>query len=100
MFPGVSQDAIDMLRKLLQFNPNKRMTIDQAIEHPFVASFRSVAKEITFKEPFVIDMDDNKRLDIGAYRSKLYALSDTFGVSQSTYEIDDSRSSIKLEIFF
>jgi mitogen-activated protein kinase 15 len=37
MFPTASDDAIDLLKNLLQFNPNKRLTAEQALRHPFVA---------------------------------------------------------------
>lgn len=31
MFPTASDDAIDLLKNLLQFNPNKRLTAEQAL---------------------------------------------------------------------
>jgi len=37
MFPTASEDALDLLKNLLQFNPNKRLTADQALQHPYVA---------------------------------------------------------------
>ncbi len=36
-------DAIDLMRKLLVFNPGKRITIDQALTHPYVAKFYNPA---------------------------------------------------------
>jgi mitogen-activated protein kinase 15 len=37
VFPTASDDALDMLKSLLQFNPAKRLTADQALRHPYVA---------------------------------------------------------------
>jgi mitogen-activated protein kinase 1/3 len=34
-FPGSSDDAIDLLEKMLKFNPQKRISSEQALLHPF-----------------------------------------------------------------
>ena len=40
-FPGVRADAIDLLGKMLQFVPGKRITVDEAINHPFLADIHN-----------------------------------------------------------
>ena len=37
MFPTASEEALDLLKNLLQFNPNKRLSAEQALRHPYVA---------------------------------------------------------------
>lgn len=37
MFPTASEEALDLLKNLLVFNPTKRLTADQALKHPYVA---------------------------------------------------------------
>jgi mitogen-activated protein kinase 15 len=37
MFPTASEEALDLLKSLLQFNPSKRLTADEALAHPYVA---------------------------------------------------------------
>jgi serine/threonine protein kinase len=38
IFPGADTDAVDLLKKLLHFNPSKRITAEQALQHPFITS--------------------------------------------------------------
>ena len=37
MFPTASDEALDLLRNLLQFNPSKRLSAEQALRHPYVS---------------------------------------------------------------
>ena len=39
MFPGASEDAIDLLKHLLVFNPNQRFTAKEALAHRYVKDF-------------------------------------------------------------
>ena len=39
-YPGISKEGIDFLENLLQLNPFFRLTLDQAIEHPFFDEVR------------------------------------------------------------
>lgn len=40
MFPGADPLGIDLLQKMLTFNPLKRLTVNEALSHPFLASKR------------------------------------------------------------
>ncbi len=35
MYPGADDSALELLRSLLQFNPNHRATAHQAMQHPY-----------------------------------------------------------------
>ena len=37
--PGADDVAIDLLNKMLQFNPNKRITVEEALRHPFFVDY-------------------------------------------------------------
>ena len=37
IFPTATDEAIDLMTNLLRFNPSKRMSVEQALKHPFVA---------------------------------------------------------------
>jgi mitogen-activated protein kinase 15 len=72
MYPDASADALDLLRKLLQFNPNKRITADEALAHAFVSQFHNPADEPVCDRIIRIPIDDNHKYSISEYRNKLY----------------------------
>ena len=39
LFPGANPLALDLLGGLLQFNPTKRLTVEQALNHPYLATY-------------------------------------------------------------
>lgn len=38
-FPNMDDLAMDLLRKLLVFNPKKRLTVEEALSHPYMQDF-------------------------------------------------------------
>jgi len=45
MFKGAAPDAIDLIRQMLAFDHEKRITVEQALAHPFFASLHDEAQE-------------------------------------------------------
>lgn len=45
LFPDANPEAIDLMEKLLKFNPKKRLTADEALEHPYVKEFHDAEYE-------------------------------------------------------
>ena len=45
IFPGATPEAIDFLDKTLQFNPKRRITVDEAIDHPLLVKLRDKKRE-------------------------------------------------------
>lgn len=39
LFPRANPDAIDLMEKLLKFNPVKRLNVEQALEHRYLSGF-------------------------------------------------------------
>lgn len=37
VFKGSNPDAIDLIKRMLTFDPSKRITIDEALEHPYMS---------------------------------------------------------------
>lgn len=44
-FPGSSDDALDLLEKMLLFNPQKRIKLNECLNHPFFGDIRDIKKE-------------------------------------------------------
>lgn len=72
--PSVPPDALDLLRGLLVFNPDKRLTAEQALQHPYVARFHSPSKEPALNYDVVLSVDDDVQLSVVQYRNKLYEM--------------------------
>jgi len=73
LYPNASEDALDLLQKLLMFNPDKRITAEGALEHPYVAQFHNPDEEIACEKQIQMPINDNKKLSVAAYREELYA---------------------------
>jgi mitogen-activated protein kinase 15 len=72
MFPGASVEALDLLRRLLQFAPSRRITAESALSHPYVSQFHNPDDEPGVKGGISIPIDDNTKYTINDYREKLY----------------------------
>jgi mitogen-activated protein kinase 15 len=73
VFPTASDDSLDLLKSLLQFNPHKRLTAEQALRHPYVSQFHNPEDEPDCAKKINIPIDDNQKFSIREYRNKLYA---------------------------
>jgi len=68
----LTPDAEDMIIKLLSFNPLNRMTVEEALEHPYVSQFHDESDEPRCTRSLKLKIDDNKRLQTKDYRDMLY----------------------------
>lgn len=68
------KDAIDLCKKLLQFNPDKRCTAEEALRHPYVSRFHNTAEEISLNYDVVPPLSDDVQLTVDEYRTKLYEM--------------------------
>ena len=39
VFPNCSDNAIDLLRKMLEIDPSKRITAAEALRHPYIETY-------------------------------------------------------------
>ncbi|XAR55087.1 Mitogen-activated protein kinase [Bertholletia excelsa] len=56
-FPTMSPLALDLLEKMLVFDPNKRITVDEALHHPYLSSLHDVNDEPICQNPFSFDFE-------------------------------------------
>ncbi|XP_067416316.1 mitogen-activated protein kinase 15 [Emydura macquarii macquarii] len=66
--------ALDLLKRLLVFNPDKRLTAEEALQHPYVKRFHCPAKEPSLDYDVVLPLDDDIQLSVAEYRNKLYEM--------------------------
>lgn len=73
-FPKVGSDGLDLMAKLIRFNPNKRLTATEALAHPYFSQFHDVNDEPSCDEPLKLDIDheDERKLKMADYRQRLY----------------------------
>lgn len=56
-FPNVSPVAIDLAQRMLVFDPSKRITVEEALNHPMVRNLHEINEEPTCPTPFVFDFE-------------------------------------------
>ncbi|XP_050187100.1 mitogen-activated protein kinase 15 isoform X2 [Myiozetetes cayanensis] len=74
--PSTPLPALDLLKKLLVFNPDKRLTAEEALQHPYVNRFHCPSREPSLDYNVVLPLGDDVQLSVADYRNKLYELSD------------------------
>ena len=74
LFPKATAIELDLLGRLLQFNPNKRINVLEALEHPYVADFHEqyAESEIPCEKPIKLDINDKTKYTVKEYKQKLF----------------------------
>ncbi|CAP38066.2 Protein CBG21144 [Caenorhabditis briggsae] len=68
--------AIDMVQRLLVFAPQKRLTVEQCLVHPYVVQFHNPSEEPTLHYEVYPPLPDHVQLGIDDYRDRLYEMID------------------------
>lgn len=53
-------DALDLLRRMLEFHPDRRISIERALEHPFLASLHNPDDEPSASFTFSFDFENEE----------------------------------------
>ena len=72
IFSNASAEGLDMLRSCLLFNPDKRITAEDSLRHPYVAKFHNTEDEPESEKAVELKVDDNKKYSASSYRERLY----------------------------
>jgi len=95
MYPNADADSHDLLKKLLMFNPDKRITVEESLAHPFISQFHNPDEEYSCEKTIRIPIDDNKKLSVAAYRDELYTSIIKVNVETKKATRDTKKSSTK-----
>ncbi|KMT15534.1 hypothetical protein BVRB_3g058860 [Beta vulgaris subsp. vulgaris] len=58
-FPHVNSAAIDLVEKMLTFDPRQRITVEDALAHPYLNSLHDISDEPICMTPFSFDFEQH-----------------------------------------
>lgn len=94
VIPNGSPESHDFLRLCLQFNPEKRISASEALEHPFVGHFHHPDAEGVHPSSqeggIRLALSDSAQFSINQYRDQLYS---------EIFEREELQASVKTERF-
>ena len=68
----MDEQAMDLLKKMLLFNPKHRITVEEALRHPYLKDFQNPQEELEYNGVIEISIDENTKYSIKEYREALY----------------------------
>ncbi|KAG2324716.1 hypothetical protein Bca52824_007444 [Brassica carinata] len=57
-FPNVPHLAIDLMEKMLKFDPRQRITVEDALAHPYLTTLHDITDEPVCMKPFEVDLKE------------------------------------------
>lgn len=68
IFPAATANELDLLTKMIMFNPRDRISLDQALNHPYFFPVRDQNYEVLERDPAYFDFDGDHEMDMLAIR--------------------------------
>ncbi|XP_055482747.1 mitogen-activated protein kinase 15 isoform X3 [Psammomys obesus] len=72
--PDTPPEALDLLKQLLAFAPGKRLSAEQALQHPYVQRFHCPDREWTRGSEVRLPVHEGDQLSALDYRNRLYQM--------------------------
>jgi mitogen-activated protein kinase 7 len=69
LFPSANPDALDLLDRMLAFDPSSRISVEQALEHPYLHIWHDASDEPDCKTTFNFDFEVVE--DVGEMRKMI-----------------------------
>lgn len=64
LFPGSPKEALDLLDRLLDLNPESRIKVDEVLEHPFLESMHDPEDEPSFTGKLDFSFEDDSAITL------------------------------------
>ena len=61
LFPNATPKAVDLVDKMLVLDPARRITVEEALAHPYLESLHDEVDEPCAESPFTFDFEDGAR---------------------------------------
>ncbi|GAB1299474.1 Mitogen-activated protein kinase 15 [Apodemus speciosus] len=72
--PDTPPEALDLLKRLLAFAPDKRLSAEQALQHPYLQKFHCPDREWTRGSDVRLPVHEGDQLSAPEYRNRLYQM--------------------------
>lgn len=59
LYPLADPSALDLLQRMLVFDPSKRITVTEALHHPYMSSLYDPSQNLPAQVPISLDFDEN-----------------------------------------
>jgi len=71
LYPNADPRALDLLDKMLAFNPNNRISVEDALAHPYFNSLHDPTDEPVMTTPFQFDLEGESKVSEEDLRAML-----------------------------
>lgn len=72
LFSGMGPEGLDLMRRMLCFNPDKRITVDEVLAHPYLQEIAAREEDLPTRSLITLPVDDNLKMSVDFYREALY----------------------------